>query len=223
MDAWLPLLFNSIEDLLPPVPPTSFKNASDLPPPRITLSALENGHNSSYTSGKLENYHLATVKCNNRITSIEWEQDVRHIEFDFKKDISYSPGDVAVIHPIVAEKNVEAFLDLMGWKDQANETMLFHVNEDGEQLVSFSMDLCLSFVLQVLPVPTRISRKTSLKQLFSSHLDFNAVPRRSFFSIIRHFAQEEHEAERLAEFCGPEGAVRLHSSYQASTDAEYIL
>jgi sulfite reductase alpha subunit-like flavoprotein len=44
--------------------------------------------------------------------------------------------------------------------------------------------------------------------LFTQYLDFNAVPRRSFFEYLRHFTSDELEREKLDEFLSREGAVR---------------
>lgn len=48
---------------------------------------------------------------------------------------------------------------------------------------------------------------TTLRRLFTRYLDFNAVPRRSFFELLRWFANDEMERERLDEFVSNEGAV----------------
>ena len=39
------------------------------------------------------------------------------------------------------------------------------------------------------------------------HLDINSVPKRIFFQLLKHFATDEREREKLEEFCSPEGAV----------------
>jgi sulfite reductase alpha subunit-like flavoprotein len=59
-------------------------------------------------------------------------------------------------------------------------------------------------------IPRTIPRVTTLRALFTHHLDFQSVPRRSFFELIRHFATDEMERAKLFEFCqeGGEGAVR---------------
>ena len=62
----------------------------DLPPPRVTMK-LEGGTNSN-TLDPLsldKQYHAATVRCNRRITSSDWYQDVRQIEFTFPDEIRY--------------------------------------------------------------------------------------------------------------------------------------
>jgi sulfite reductase alpha subunit-like flavoprotein len=62
-------------------------------------------------------------------------------------------------------------------------------------------------------LPDRLPRVSTLRMIFSRHLDINAVPRRSFFRLLEHFATDEREREKLEEFSSSEGAVRvsLHS------------
>ncbi len=45
--------------------------------------------------------------------------------------------------------------------------------------------------------------------LFTRYLDFNAVPRRSFFQYLRDFTSDDLEREKLEEFLSKEGAVRV--------------
>ena len=40
------------------------------------------------------------------------------------------------------------------------------------------------------------------------YFDIGSVPRRSFFEMLAHFAEDELEREKLNEFCTPEGQVR---------------
>jgi sulfite reductase alpha subunit-like flavoprotein len=77
--------------------------------------------------------------------------------------------------------------------------------DGGERHVSYQSPL----IIIVWICPETIPRKTTLRDLFTNHLDINAVPRRSFFRAIRHFAHDETEKEKLEEFCTPEGAVSI--------------
>lgn len=66
----------------------------------------------------------------------------------------------------------------------------------------------------------------SLRELFSQYLDFNAVPRRSFFQFLRYFTADEMERERLDEFLSPQGAVgyytlSLYLAYKITKDDLY--
>ena len=56
-------------------------------------------------------------------------------------------------------------------------------------------------------LPEHTPQITTLRTLFTRYLDFNAVPRRSFFELLRWFATDEMEREKLDEFVFNEGAV----------------
>lgn len=48
-----------------------------------------------------------------------------------------------------------------------------------------------------------------MREIFTRYVDINAVPRRSFFALLKHFAQDELEREKLEEFLSEEGAVSI--------------
>jgi hypothetical protein len=48
-----------------------------------------------------------------------------------------------------------------------------------------------------------------MRELFTRYLDFNAVPRRTFFQYLRYFSTDELETEKLEEFLSEEGAVSI--------------
>ena len=56
-------------------------------------------------------------------------------------------------------------------------------------------------------LPDHIPVTTTLREVFTRYLDINAVPRRSFFAILKHFTNDEMEREKLEEFLSKEGAV----------------
>ncbi|KAL5525384.1 TAH18_1 [Sanghuangporus sanghuang] len=193
LDVWMPLVFSALEALLPLPLDGTIEDPDVLPPPRISIT----------TSGKtldcvddplhgFNDYHLATVRRNDRITAKDWFQDVRHIELDLEDEVIYSPGDVAVIHPIQPSSDVDSFLGNTGWTDTADE------------------EIYLSPVEQFWSIPESIPRRTTFRQLFARSLDINAVPRRSFFRVLRHFATNEMEKEKLSEFCTTQGADELY-------------
>ncbi|KAJ7242750.1 riboflavin synthase domain-like protein [Mycena haematopus] len=137
-------------------------------------------------------FHLATVKCNNRITAEDWYQDVRHFEFNFEQDIRFSPGDVAVIRPLALSSSVESFLGTMGWLEVAD--------------VPFR----IKHTITDQSLPEHLPEVVTPRALFTQYLDFNAVPRRSFFGYLRHFTIDELEREKLDEFLSREGADDLY-------------
>ncbi|OCB88873.1 riboflavin synthase domain-like protein [Sanghuangporus baumii] len=254
LDVWMPLVFSALEALLPPPLDGTIEDPDVLPPPRISIT----------TSGKtldcvddplhgFNDYHLATVRrndritakdwfqdvrhieldledevINDRITAKDWFQDVRHIELDLEDEVIYSPGDVAVIHPIQPSSDVDSFLGNTGWSDAADEEIylspvelsVIHPIQPSSDVDSFlgntgwsdtaDEEIYLSPVEQFWSIPESIPRRTTFRQLFARSLDINAVPRRSFFRVLRHFATNEMEKEKLSEFCTTQGADELY-------------
>ncbi|KAJ6570238.1 hypothetical protein DFH09DRAFT_1154431 [Mycena vulgaris] len=137
-------------------------------------------------------YHSATVKCNTRITTEGWYQDVRHLEFDFADEIQFSPGDVAVVRPFALSSDVEAFLSYMGWLDIAD------------------IPVKIQHTMTDQSLPEHLPKAVTPKVIFTQYLDFNAAPRRSFFEYLRYFTTDELEREKLDEFLSREGADDLY-------------
>ncbi|CDS81975.1 related to NADPH-dependent FMN and FAD containing oxidoreductase (NR1) [Sporisorium scitamineum] len=95
---------------------------------------------------------------------------------------TYRPGDVLCLHPINDETSVTE--------------MLSRLNLKGSTLIE------LSGTTVPLTVP-QSPHSMSLKDLFTHHLDFTAVPTRSFFDQIRLFSPlGSLEREKLDEYCG---------------------
>lgn len=87
----MPQLFSVLEALLPGPVDGIIGDPDALPPPRISMSGFS-GRKSNFAGDPLadfSDYHLATVRRNDRITAADWFQDVRHIEFEFEDDITY--------------------------------------------------------------------------------------------------------------------------------------
>ncbi|KAI0632697.1 riboflavin synthase domain-like protein [Trametes polyzona] len=169
-----------------------------LPPPRVTISDAPAGAQLTRKDPLVTDreYHTATVTCNKRITAEDWHQDVRHFEFSFQDDIRYSPGDVAVIHPEAIPADVESFLSTIGYANIADDPInVTHTLEDQS-------------------LPDHLPSTTTLREVFTRYLDINAVPRRSFFAFLQHFAQDELEREKLEEFLSDEGADEMYEYCQ---------
>ncbi|EJD05242.1 riboflavin synthase domain-like protein [Fomitiporia mediterranea MF3/22] len=194
LDVWMPEVFSTLELLLPPPPGSSFEDVNILPPPRIAISSSSRSSSPMNDDplADIVGYHLATVRFNDRITAPDWFQDARHMEFDLEDDVIYSPGDVAVIHPVQPASDVESLLESVGWLESADE------------------EIRLSITDPIWHFPETFPTVTTLRQLFTRHLDINAIPRRSFFRMLRHFATDELESEKLREFCTTEGADELY-------------
>ena len=84
---------------------------------------------------------------------------------------------------------MDAFLTLMGWANTADEPFI------------------VKHVLTDQSLPARLPRTLTMRALFTRYLDINAIPRRSFFALLRYFVTDELEQEKLDEFLSPEGVV----------------
>ncbi|KAJ3742934.1 hypothetical protein DFH05DRAFT_1498607 [Lentinula detonsa] len=192
-EPWLRTLSNALLELMPLSPGLHIIPSGQTPSARVSLKTYSDHQLTLNDPLEYDNeYHSATVKCNTRITSQDWHQDVRHIELEFEDDIEYSPGDVALLHPIVNEDEVESFLSQMGWGNFADDLLeINHVYTDQS-------------------LPDHLPRYSTLRSIFSRYLDFNAVPKRTFFEYICHFTSDEAEKERLTEFLSSEHADELY-------------
>ena len=56
-------------------------------------------------------------------------------------------------------------------------------------------------------LPDHLPQVSTLRALFTRHLDINAVPKRSFFQLFKLSATDEREREKLEEVSSSEGAV----------------
>ncbi|KAJ7914880.1 hypothetical protein B0H13DRAFT_2232043 [Mycena leptocephala] len=133
-------------------------------------------------------FYSATVKCNTRITAEDWYQDVRHLEFDFKDEIRCCRRST-----ICPFQDVESFLISMDWLNFAD------------------MPYCIKQQYRTdQSLPAHLPETITPRVLFTQYLDFNAVPRRSFFEYLRAFTADELEREKLDEFLSREGADDLY-------------
>ncbi|KAI0070674.1 riboflavin synthase domain-like protein [Panus rudis PR-1116 ss-1] len=194
---WIPDLTDALLQLCPLPEGVEIPSEDSLPPPRIAV--LDVPSTEVVEADPLLNdeaYHLVNITRNDRITAPDWYQDVRHIELEFPIDMRYKAGDVAVIHPEVPDADVEAFLTSMGYSNIADEPFrIKHVYPDQS-------------------LPDHLPAVVTLRRLFTRHLDITAVPRRSFFALLRHFATDDLEREKLDEFLSEEGAEDLYDYCQ---------
>ncbi|KAI0295109.1 riboflavin synthase domain-like protein [Multifurca ochricompacta] len=194
-DPWVSSLAHGLLKLFPLPPHLSLLPAEELPAPRITIFSATEAELLNDATDPLQGdnkYHMFELMKNERITAGDWYQEVRHFEFRCRDDIAYDPGDVAVIHPEASLIDVDSFLTMMGWASAADDPIrLHHVFEDQS-------------------LPDHLPQVSTLRALFTRHLDINAVPKRSFFQLLKHFATDEREREKLEEFSSPEGAEELY-------------
>ena len=64
------------------------------------------------------------------------------------------------------------------------------------------------FCVADVTVPSIFLRPCTVGEAVRCYFDIGSVPRRSFFEMLAHFAEDELEREKLREFCTPEGQVR---------------
>ncbi|KAH8996771.1 riboflavin synthase domain-like protein [Lactarius akahatsu] len=191
---WVSTLVHGLLKLLPLPPHLSLLPAEELPTPRVTIlpATREDLQNELDPLLGDDRYHTFEITINERITADDWHQEVRHLVFRCSDVLAYDPGDVAVVHPKASLADVDSFLVTMGWSNVADDPIrMQHVFEDQS-------------------LPDHLPRVSTLRSLFTSHLDINAVPKRSFFRVLKHFAADEREREKLEEFSSPDGAEELY-------------
>ncbi|KAI5357077.1 Putative Flavoprotein-like superfamily [Septoria linicola] len=149
----------------------------------------------------LINSHPAIIERNDRITASGHFQDVRLLDMRIDRSLPYGPGAVAVIYPKNFPEDVQAFIELMGWQDIADEPLLLATSQ---QLSSNELST---------PSPLRHINLSNilltLRWLLENVLDIMSIPRRSFFAELVHFAgnsteDEDYQKERLLELANPE-------------------
>ena len=126
---------------------------------------------------------------NTRVTQPTHWQDVRHLIFTSELSINYQPGDVLTVHPKNLPAEVDQLLERMDWMDVADKSIHFTRSGANGEVNSYGAPPLL------LPTTT-----TTLRTLLVEHLDITAIPRRSFFSMIAHFTNDQFHKDRLLEF-----------------------
>lgn len=134
---------------------------------------------------------------NERITSEQWEQDVRHIEFHIGDELSYQPGDVVYIKPRNSKKAVEDFISLMNLDKSKYISDIVPTSED-------------------IMKPEGINFPISIEEFVASQLDISGLPRRYFFELLSYFATNPLEKERLKYFSSPEGQGDMYDYVKRS-------
>ncbi|KLO17390.1 riboflavin synthase domain-like protein [Schizopora paradoxa] len=178
LDRWIPGIFEALDDVLPPLEATQFASEIELPPPRIKVLE-DTDRTSTEPSEEERGVYIATTVSNERMTAADWNQDVRLIEFTLDRPSRYSPGDVAVIYPQNTDEDVSLLLETLHWPDAIADQVFEFIERDG------------------LPLSSSLPKRTTPRNLFTKYLDICAVPRRSFFRMIRHFAKNKVHKEKL--------------------------
>ncbi|RUS21655.1 NADPH-dependent diflavin oxidoreductase 1-like protein [Endogone sp. FLAS-F59071] len=202
LDPWLENLWTTIMDHYPLPPGLSIISADTLFPPSFRLRFLCNGdERPPMESGGCEDGFTVQVVRNERMTADDHFQDVRHIELEVVEgEVSYNPGDVAILQPHNLPSDVSDFLQTIGWSDLADDPFVIDPNQQGD------------FLNRTLPA--HWPRVLTLRRLFEDHLDVFSVPRRSFFEILAFFTQDQRQTEKLREFASAAGQDDMYAYCQ---------
>ncbi|KAI4181091.1 MAG: hypothetical protein LQ348_005086 [Seirophora lacunosa] len=144
---------------------------------------------------------LVRLEENRRLTPLDHWQDVRHLCFSCDSQVEYSPGDVLTVMPENSGNDVDQILQLMDWSGQADQTICFEPT---------SNVLETDFYPRPLVTVNQKCTQLTLRKLLKYHLDIRAVPRRSFFAMVAHFADDPMHKERLLEFTDPQYIDELY-------------
>lgn len=143
----------------------------------------------------------ADLIANTRLTPSDHSQDVRLLDFRVPSKIDYGPGAVAVVYPKNFPKDVDQFIECMGWQSMADMCLELVPTVDVSDLATYP------------PSPLRYlsSSKTTftMRELLTNYLDILSIPRRTFFASLAHFTKdgnedEGYQKERILELANPE-------------------
>jgi len=201
LDPWLIEFWNTLLKLYPLPPHKEILPANVLPPPKYKVvygtsedlpSTKPLIHSENSTEFSQQNPYYAKLKSNTRITSEDWEQEVRHLVLDLgDSKITYEPGDVVYVLPSNIPKDALEFISYMGYDPNTVIKRFEPMEED-------------------VP-PSDLPTPSTVLELITSYFDIMGTPRRHFFELLRFFATASHEIEKLEEFSSTEGQEDLRS------------
>ncbi|XP_037089133.1 NADPH-dependent diflavin oxidoreductase 1-like isoform X2 [Pollicipes pollicipes] len=201
VDPWLTQLWRQLDALCPLPAGRQPLPADRRPAPRFTVTHVdENGGEHEALNGvapeeeeeeekgeaaTADGLFVGRVRWNRRVTPEDHFQEVRLISLDVAgSGATYRPGDVVTVQPENLPEEVDQLLALLEWPPDR-------------------------LVLVDGPRAPRLPRPCSLRHLATHLLDIHAVPRRSFFELLAHFAANEMEREKFAEFASAAGQQEL--------------
>jgi sulfite reductase alpha subunit-like flavoprotein len=198
-DTWLDQLMTKMLEFLD-IDATNGPDADKLLDPMFKIIIHRSKMKRATTSSSTKeigmtrpNVITGLVQSNNRITTKDHFQDVRHLVFAAEKlsGTDYAPGDTVALYPSNDPDDVNALLQHhQHWMEIAD----YPIDVDHEFTKTVSGGLI---------------KPLTVRSLLTHHLDITAIPRRSFFAGVWHFASDERESERLKEFSTLEGLQDL--------------
>lgn len=205
--------------------------ASGPPPPRVTMKLEDGTHSNISDPLSLDKqYHTAKIRCNRRVTSPDWYQDVRQIELSFDDEIRCDPSFLlnsgGITGPVTTLETLQSStrkyhvkmskVSYQRWAGQTSQIPCIPL--------IFLYEVCPESLDEYTPthrhldqtLPDHLPTSATLRTIFTRYLNINAVPRYGFFEILHHFARNSLEKEKLQEFITLEGAVRSTSLLKLS-------
>lgn len=129
----------------------------------------------------LHDAHLIKVSKFERLTPLEYDRNVFHVEFDTSDaSLTYEIGDALGVYGHNDSKLVEEFLTGYGI---ATDSLVKLPSENGHE------DLRTAF------------------QVFAQYLDVFGRPTKKFYQGLAQFASDEQQAKTLEQLASPQGAV----------------
>ena len=152
---------------------------------------------------------IGRVVKNERITSMDWMQDTRHIEIQVdskqsttfgKNNLPYRAGDVATILPSNSEESVSKFLSVL------------------PKAIQMMADVSIE-ISHLAGSPTPWPKKCTLRGLLTYCADINSLPEREDLRALAPYCHLDHEAGSAHR----DKLVSLSETTDAALYGDYIL
>ncbi|XP_064465574.1 NADPH-dependent diflavin oxidoreductase 1-like [Ornithodoros turicata] len=185
IDPWLENFWNILESKYPlPVGQTTLSD--DIL--EASMYQLEQQQTASSTCIVNHRAFLSPVLENRRMTSVTHFQDVRLLRFSTKGScIHFEPGDVVMVQPDNMQEDVSQFLHL------------FHLDPNVVWRLKSSSVL----------LPPLLSEPITVQTCAEKYFHLSYIPKRSFFQVFWHFADDDLEREKLRELSTAAGQEDL--------------
>lgn len=109
------------------------------PPQSAPSRKVDQADGQSGEALKPNDWIWATLVKNERVTTEGWWQDVRQIELDIedKEKSYYAPGSICSLQPRMSAKEVDDFLEMNVWTDQADDVFYLKPANEGQSRPRF--------------------------------------------------------------------------------------
>ncbi|KAI8997740.1 hypothetical protein BDB01DRAFT_772249 [Pilobolus umbonatus] len=145
-----------------------------------------------------ESTYIVRVTENRRLTPLDYDRNVFHLEFDTTgSNLKYELGDALGVHGHNDYNDVQSFLEWYGLN--GNDIVSIKNSESGKEEVR------------------------SVFQLFSQTLDIFGRPSKKFYESLSAFASDPKESEQLLFLVSPEGKEEFKKRVDNTTTYEDLL